>query len=224
MSETTFEILQLANDAEVLMNGREYIKLTTWYRCAIMEFETKLKVLEQEFSMEYDRNPFESIKTRLKSPESIVGKLQSRGYALTIESMEENLNDIAGIRVVCSFQEDIYKLARMLTSQDDVSLIQIKDYIKNPKPNGYRSLHLILAVPVFLSSETKLIKVEIQFRTIAMDFWASLEHKMKYKKNIDHSEEIVDRLKACAEQIYTLDQEMQRIRNLIEREDENLYL
>lgn len=224
MSETTFEILQLANDAEVLMNGREYIKLMTWYRCAIMEFETKLKVLEQEFSMEYDRNPFEAIKTRLKSPESIVGKLQSRGYALTIESMEENLNDIAGIRVVCSFQEDIYKLARMLTSQDDVSLIQIKDYIKNPKPNGYRSLHLILAVPVFLSSETKLIKVEIQFRTIAMDFWASLEHKMKYKKNIDHSEEIVDRLKACAEQIYTLDQEMQRIRNLIEREDENLYL
>lgn len=211
--------MQVANEAEVMMTSRDYMKMMTWYRCAIMEFETKLKVLEQEFSMEYDRNPFESIKSRLKSPESIVGKLQSRGLPFTIENMEEHLNDIAGIRVVCSFQEDIYKLARMLTSQDDVSLIQIKDYIKSPKSNGYRSLHLILAVPVFLSRETKLIKVEIQFRTIAMDFWASLEHKMKYKKNVSNPKQIVDRLRVCAEQIHELDLEMQSIRNLIEKDD-----
>lgn len=202
----------------LLRERQDFARLMTWYKCAIMEVETKLNVLNQEFSLQYDRNPFESIETRLKSPLSIVQKLNRKGLEISTQSIQENLTDIAGIRVVCSFQEDIYKVARMLTSQDDVSLIEIKDYIKNPKPNGYRSLHLILAIPIFLSTETKLMKVEVQFRTIAMDFWASLEHKLKYKKHVENAEEIVARLTRCADIIQQIDVEMQSIRNMIEKE------
>lgn len=214
----SLEIYEVLNDSEILESGQGFAEMMIWYRCAIMEVETKLNVLNQEFSLQYDRNPFESIKTRLKSPSSIVNKLRKRGLEVSVDSIWENLHDVAGIRVVCSFQEDIYKLARMLCSQDDVSLLRIKDYIKNPKPNGYRSLHLILAIPIFLSEKKKYVKVEVQFRTIAMDFWASLEHKMKYKKNIKNPEQIVDRLTKCAESIQEIDLEMQSIRNLIEKE------
>lgn len=197
----------------------EYVRMMTWFKCAIMEIETKLNVLNQEFSLQYDRNPFESINTRLKSTASIVDKLNRRGLEISVDSIMNNLTDIAGIRVVCSFQEDIYSVARMLTSQDDVSLIQIKDYIKNPKPNGYRSLHLILAIPIFLSQETRYMKVEVQFRTIAMDFWASLEHKMHYKKHIRNADMISERLAKCSDMIEQIDLEMQSIRHMIEKEE-----
>lgn len=216
--DTSLEIYNIFNDTEILASGQDFAELMVWYRCAIMEVETKLNVLNQEFSLQYDRNPFESIRTRLKSPTSIVNKMYRKGLEVSIENIQENLHDIAGIRVVCSFQEDIYKLARMLCSQDDVSLLQIKDYIKNPKPNGYRSLHLILAIPIFLSEKKQYVKVEVQFRTIAMDFWASLEHKMKYKKNIKNADQIAERLYECAETIEKIDLEMQSIRNLIEKE------
>ena len=157
-------------------------RLMAYYRCAIMEVETKFNVLNEEFSLEYDRNPIETIKTRLKSTESIIKKLVRRNFPLTVDSIEANLNDIAGVRVVCSFLEDIYLLADCLLQQDDVKLIQVKDYIKNPKPNGYRSLHLIIEIPIFLKDEKKDMRVEVQLRTIAMDFWASLDHKLSYKK------------------------------------------
>ncbi|MDO5411703.1 MAG: GTP pyrophosphokinase family protein [Lachnospiraceae bacterium] len=216
--ETSLDIYSVLNDTEVLKSGHEFAEMMTWYKCAIMEVETKLNVLNQEFSLQYDRNPFESIKTRLKDPVSIVNKLKRKGLEISVDSIQENLHDIGGVRVVCSFQEDIYKLARMLGSQDDVSLLRIKDYIKNPKPNGYRSLHMIIAIPIFLSADTKYMKVEVQFRTIAMDFWASLEHKMKYKKNIKNPEQIVARLAMCAETIEQIDLEMQSIRSLIDKE------
>ena len=187
------------------------------YRCAIMEVETKLKVLDAEFSQEFNRNPFESIKSRLKSPVSISEKLRRKGFAVTVENIEKYLKDVAGVRVICSFPDDIYRLAALLEKQDDIILLEKKDYIKNPKPNGYRSLHLILDIPIFLSNEKKHMKVEVQFRTIAMDFWASLEHKLKYKKNVENSEEIVEQLKKCADSIEKLDYQMQEIRDGIDR-------
>ena len=151
-------------------NVMPFKRLMAYYKCAIMEVETKFKVLNQEFSLEYDRNPIETIKTRLKSPDSIVKKLAKKDVPLTVESIEKNLNDIAGVRVICSFPEDIYVLADCLLQQDDIKLIEVKDYIKNPKPNGYRSLHLIVEIPIFLKDEKKNMKVEVQLRTIAMDF------------------------------------------------------
>ena len=151
--------------------------LMAYYRCAIMEVETKFNVLNEQFSLQYDRNPIESIKARVKSFDSILKKVKRKQIPFSLESIEENINDIAGVRVICSFQEDIYMLADCLLQQDDVRLIERKDYIKNPKPGGYRSLHLIIEVPIFLEKEKRPMKVEDQLRTIAMDFWASLEHK-----------------------------------------------
>lgn len=188
--------------------------LMTYYRCAMMEIETKFNVLNQQFSLQYDRNPIESIKTRIKSPESIIRKATKRNFPLTVESIEENLNDIAGIRVICSFTEDIYMLADCILSQDDITLIERKDYIKNPKENGYRSLHLIVEIPIFLQEGKKNMKVEIQLRTIAMDFWASLEHKIRYKKDIpeDMTAYLAKELYSCAEQSAELDLRMENIR------------
>ena len=160
--------------AEKLREGRAFGRLMMEYRSAIMEVETRLKVLNDEFSIEYNRNPFESIKSRLKSPASIYEKLERKGFPISVESIKENLNDVAGLRVICSFPDDIYRLAELFTRQDDISLIREKDYIKFPKCNGYRSLHLILSVPIFLSDKKEHVRVEVQFRTIAMDFWASL--------------------------------------------------
>lgn len=205
------------NPESLFEEAKPFIALMTQYRCAMMEVETKLKVLDAEFSLEYNRNPFESIKSRLKKPASMIEKLKRKGLPVTLASIEENLRDVAGIRVICSFPEDIYHLAKLLSMQDDVILIEEKDYIKNPKPNGYRSLHLILDIPIFLSNEKKHMKVEVQFRTIAMDFWASLEHKLKYKKNIADAEEIGVLLKECADSIAEMDDKMQEIRNRIEK-------
>ena len=192
-------------------------RLMAYYRCAIMEVETKFNVLNEEFSLEYDRNPIETIKTRLKSTESIIKKLVRRNFPLTVDSIEANLNDIAGVRVVCSFLEDIYLLADCLLQQDDVKLIQVKDYIKNPKPNGYRSLHLIIEIPIFLKDERKDMSVEVQLRTIAMDFWASLDHKLSYKKDIPEEEAKLLRqeLLECAQISADLDVRMGEIKNRI---------
>lgn len=195
-------------------NTKPLDTLMAYYRCAIMEVETKFKVLNEQFSLEYDRNPIESVKSRLKSLDGIVKKVRRKNIPLTMEAIEENINDIAGIRVVCSFPEDIYLLAKCLLQQDDIRLIEKKDYIKHPKENGYRSLHLIVAVPIFLQNEKREMKVEVQLRTIAMDFWASLEHKVRYKKNIpaDETERLAQELTECAEISAELDQRMQDIR------------
>ena len=195
-------------------NTKPLDTLMAYYRCAIMEVETKFKVLNEQFSLEYDRNPIESVKSRLKSLDGIVKKVRRKNIPLTMEAIEENINDIAGIRVVCSFPEDIYLLAKCLLQQDDIRLIEKKDYIKNPKENGYRSLHLIVAVPIFLQNEKREMKVEVQLRTIAMDFWASLEHKVRYKKNIpaDETERLAQELTECAKISAELDQRMQDIR------------
>ncbi len=193
--------------------------LMTYYRCAILEVETKFNVLNEQLSLTQERNPIADIKTRLKSLDSIREKLYRKGLPLTLTAVEENLKDVAGIRVICGFVDDIYMLADCLTSQDDVTLIAKKDYIKNPKPNGYRSLHLIVEIPIFLSNEKKHIKVEVQLRTIAMESWASLEHRLRYKKNLDEKllAKTSDMLLSCAELSETLDNNMQAIRDLIEK-------
>lgn len=208
------EIFSSAQPEELFQITKPFLELMMHNQCALKEIETKLQVLDLEFSSVNNRNPIETIKTRIKSPVSIVEKLKRKGYEITIENMRR-LNDIAGIRVICSYPEDIYMLCKMLSDQDDLRVIQIKDYIKNPKKNGYRSLHMIVEVPIFLSREKKYMRVEVQFRTIAMDFWASLEHKMKYKKNIEDAELISRELKECAELISRIDMYMQQISNKI---------
>ena len=195
-------------------NTKPLDTMMAYYKCAIMEVETKFKVLNEQFSLEYDRNPIEAIKTRVKSLDGIVRKVRRKNIPLTLSAIEQNINDIAGIRVVCSFPEDIYLLADCLLQQDDIRLIEQKDYIKHPKENGYRSLHLIVAVPIFLQNEKREMKVEVQLRTIAMDFWASLEHKVRYKKNVpaDETERLAQELSECAQISADLDQRMQNIR------------
>lgn len=204
--------------AKVFSRTKEFADAMTLYRCALMEVETKLNVLNEEFSLQYDRNPFESIESRLKNPTSIVEKMMSRGLEINVENMEGELFDIAGVRVVCSFREDIYKLADLLVLQDDILLLARKDYIEHPKPNGYRSLHIIVDIPIFLSQGKRHMKVEVQFRTIAMDFWASVDHKLKYKKDIQHPEAVVERLKKCADTLSELDEEMEAIRQSLDLE------
>lgn len=192
--------------------------LMSCYRCAIMEIETKFRVLNERFSMLHDRNPIDDIQSRLKSPESIHNKMIRKKLPFTLEAIEQNIFDIAGIRIVCSFVDDIYMLADCLLQQDDITLIERKDYIQNPKENGYRSLHLIVEVPIFLQDEKRIMKAEVQLRTIAMECWANLEHQLRYKKNL--SPELVaktaERLNECARKSAELDAQMQAIRDTIE--------
>lgn len=194
---------------------KELMTLMMYYKCAMLEVETKFNVLNEEYSLVYERNPISTIKTRLKSPQSISKKMQKKGVPITPDTIEETLNDIAGVRVVCSFPEDVYMLAESFLKQDDIILIEKKDYIANPKPNGYRSLHMIIAIPVFLAREKHLIKVEIQIRTIAMDFWASLEHEIRYKKPIEFTEEMAEKLYECAEMSSVLDEKMDALRKSV---------
>ncbi len=193
-------------------------RIMTYYNCAMLEAETKFKVLNYQFSLEQSRNPIEAIKTRLKSFESISEKLLRRGLPLSVASVEANLNDVAGVRVICPFVDDIYTIAECFLAQDDVTLIKAVDYIKNPKENGYRSLHLIVEIPIFLQKEKRMMRVEVQLRTIAMDFWASLEHKMHYKKEIppEIARELSEELRICADDISELDVRMEKIRQKIE--------
>ena len=199
------------------INPTEFKMLMTYYECAILEVKTKLDVLNKEFSANTMRNPIASIKTRIKSPDSIYEKLDRKNLDKTLESVQNNLDDVAGIRIICSFLDDIYSVADMLTSQDDVKELTRKDYIKNPKPNGYRSLHLIIEIPIFLKDEKKDMRVEVQLRTIAMDFWASLDHKLSYKKDIPEEEAKLLRqeLLECAQISADLDVRTGEIKNRI---------
>ena len=200
-----------------LHRAKEFQQVMMMYACAIREVRTKLEVLNDELSVKNQRNPIEMIKSRVKKPMSIVEKLRRRGLEVSLESMAKNLDDVAGVRIICSFLDDIYEVAEMLVRQDDVNVIAVKDYIKNPKPNGYRSYHMIIEVPVFFSDSKKFMRVEVQIRTIAMDFWASLDHQLKYKKAvIDDDGTISHELKECADVIADTDEKMLRIRKRIE--------
>ena len=197
-------------DAEgILENLSEFKDLMLHYKSAIRTVRTKLEILNDELSLKNSRNPIEFVKSRLKKPASIAQKLRRRNLDVSVKSIKENLYDIAGIRVVCS-------IADVLASQDDVEVVEIKDYIKNPKPNGYSSYHMIIKVPIYLHDVKELIPIELQIRTIAMDFWASLEHKMKYKKSLDEAPQIIKQLKECADSISDIDKKMLEIRKNIE--------
>lgn len=184
-----------------------------YYKFALDEMNTKIDILKQEFTYIHDYNPIEHVNSRLKSPEGIVKKVQQKGYDLTLPSIKKNIRDIAGIRITCSFISDIYKVSNMLQKQKDITVIDCKDYIKNPKPNGYQSLHLILQIPIFMTDREEQMKVEIQIRTIAMDFWASLEHKIFYKYNEEVPQRLNDQLKEAADSITNLDKKMEGIHN-----------
>ena len=199
-----------------------YRELMMMYTCAIKEVRTKFEVLDTEFSVRFERNPISAIRTRLKHTNSIMDKLIRNNLAFSLQNIEMHVNDVAGIRVICSYIDDIYEIANALLAQDDITLEKRKDYIVNPKPNGYRSLHLIVKVPVFFASGKKDMKVEVQIRTIAMDFWASLEHQLKYKQNIQNQDEIVAQLKNCADVISSTDEEMLGIRQKIEAGNDTL--
>lgn len=211
-------LMQNEQVEQILEEGEAFQTLMAYYRCAIMEVETKFKVLNTEFSLRYDRNPIETIKTRLKSPESIIEKLHRKKIPFSAEMIEQKLHDIAGVRVICAFPEDIYEISECFLVQDDIRLIEKKDYIKNPKPNGYRSLHLIVEIPIFLHNEKRMMKAEVQFRTIAMDFWASLEHRIYYKKG-QNNETLRNELRQCAEVSAALDLRMQSIRKELDVDD-----
>lgn len=206
----------LKQTKNVMWSMVQFKEMQMMYSCVLKEIRTKFEVLNSEFELRYKRNPIYSINTRLKRLESIASKLIKYKAPFTLESVEKNVNDFAGIRVVCSYIDDIYKIADALLQQDDVTLIAKKDYIKNPKPNGYRSLHLIIEVPVFFSGEKKAVKAEVQIRTIAMDYWASLEHQIKYKKEIPEQVQISGELKKCAEIIAQTDEKMLDLRKRIE--------
>lgn len=199
-----------------LSHMNEMSKLMSYYRCAMMEVVTKFNVLNEEFSLQFDRNPITGIKSRLKSLPSIREKLERRGFPFSLESIEENLNDVAGVRVICSFPEDVHLLADALMKQDDIILLERKDYIRNPKPNGYRSLHMIVSVPIFLAHEKRYMRVEIQLRTLAMDFWATLEHQLRYKKDLDFTDDMARELTACAEMSAELDERMDGLRQQVQ--------
>lgn len=205
---------------KIFEQAMQFQELMMMYNCAIREVKTKLEVLNDELSIRNKRNPIDFIKSRVKNPVSIANKLIRKGLDINLKSIVDNLNDVAGVRVVCPFIDDIYDVAHMLSIQDDIKIIEIKDYIKNPKPNGYRSYHMIIEIPVFFSDRKLPMRLEIQIRTIAMDFWASLEHELKYKKDMDESEEIANELEECANVINKTDEKMLQIRNRIMKNEE----
>ncbi|WP_169081949.1 GTP pyrophosphokinase family protein [Paenibacillus sp. PL91] len=178
------------------------------YKFALDAVETKLNILNEEFQFIHDYNPIEHMKTRIKAPESVMQKLQRKGLEITLEDAKEHIRDIAGVRVICSFSTDIYQIVDMISKQSDVRVVEVKDYVINPKPNGYQSIHLLIEIPVFLTDRTENVLVEIQIRTIAMDFWASLEHKIYYKFNEQIPPHIQEQLKGSADMIHLLDRQM----------------
>lgn len=208
----------LFDDTEDVMERlKNFNRLMMKYRSAIREVTTKLEVLNDELSLIYgSRNPIETIQSRIKKPLSIAQKLKRMNVQVTVDNVEACLNDVAGIRVICPFIEDIYNVAEMLAVQDDIRVVTVKDYIKYPKENGYRSYHMIVEVPVFFSKCKELMRVEVQIRTVAMNFWASLEHQIKYKKEIPEQQELIKDLKECADVIAKTDQKMQDLRHRID--------
>lgn len=189
----------------------EFMAMRFRFQSAMREVRTKLEILDDEFSMRHSRNPIHHMESRIKSPHSIIQKLRRKGLTTTTQAAMENLQDIAGIRVVCAYLNDTYAIAELLGKQDDLRILRVRDYIKEPKPNGYRSLHVIVEVPVFLSTGKELLPVEVQIRTIAMDFWASLEHQLRYKETSSVPETLNQQLYGAAERIAALDGEMQHI-------------
>lgn len=207
-------------DQDVFERLEEFNHLMIKYHAVIREVTTKLEILNDELSHSKQRNPIETISFRIKKPMSIAQKLRKKGAPVTVDSISQTLNDVAGIRVICSFVDDIYAVAEMLTRQDDVRLIEKKDYIQNPKPNGYRSLHLVLEVPVFFSTHKEPMRVEVQIRTVAMDFWASLEHQIRYKNHTPETRRIAGELKECADVIAQTDLRMQALRDQVMKQKE----
>lgn len=202
----------------------EYQKLMMAYYAAMREVQTKFEILNDELNIMYLRNPIEFIKVRIKKSQSVLDKLSRYGLEKTLDNLK-HINDIAGVRIVCTYVDDIYEIANMFVRQDDITLIQIKDYIKKPKENGYRSLHLTIEIPVYFSDSKRKLRVEVQIRTIAMDFWASLEHDMKYKREVEINPSLKEDLKACAEIIADTDIKMQKIKNELDKSlpKSNLY-
>ncbi len=202
---------QVLEDEEVLRQLNGYLQMQHVYNAAIREVTTKLQILDDEFQYRYDHNPIHHIESRLKSPRSIVTKLRRRSEEVSADSARRNLTDIAGVRVVCCYIEDVYRIADLLLHQDDITLLRKTDYIKNPKENGYRSLHLVIQIPIFLSDHTERVPVEVQLRTEGMDFWASLEHQIRYKSAKSVSPELQTQLRECAESLAEIDIKMQKI-------------
>ena len=217
LSEISSQVGDVTIPAEFLEQAEQIQGLLLYYSYAIKEVRTKLEILNEELAFKTKRDPIESIESRVKKPASIIEKLRRRNFPVSVESVFENLHDVAGVRVICSFIDDIYDVAEMFLSQDDITLIEKKDYIQNPKSNGYRSLHLIIEVPVFLSDRTLNMKVEVQIRTMAMDFWAALEHQANYKKGIDGIDSLVVELTDCANIINQTDRRMQEIYHKIQK-------
>ena len=195
--------------------SKEFGKRMAYFKCAMLEVETRFHVLNEEYLLEHGRTPVNSIKSRLKTLPSLREKLERKGIPFELDAMEDQLDDIAGVRIICSFPEDVYTMAEAFLSQEDIELIKKKDYIQNPKPNGYRSLHLIAAIPVHLADGKRMTKVEIQIRTIAMDFWASLEHQLRYKQDNEFTEEMAAELYECAQLSAALDIRMDNLRKSI---------
>ena len=212
--ERTETMIQLSAEFQQMVD--EFFTVQCRYQAAIREVQTKLEILDDEFQMKHKRNPIHHMQTRMKSIQSMMEKLQRKHESVSIASAVTNLTDIAGVRVICSYIQDIYTVADLLTSQDDVKVLRVRDYIKDPKPNGYRSLHLVLEIPVFLSEGRILVPVEVQIRTIAMDFWASLEHSLRYKAEGQVTEEVSRELLQTASDIAALDQRMQRIHDKVD--------
>lgn len=196
----------------------EYNELMSRYQAAIREVTTKLEILQNDFSMRYHRKTIESIRSRVKKPASIIQKMRRKGVEVSLVNIRATLNDIAGIRVICPFLDDIYLVADALAQQDDITVVSTKDFIQSPKPNGYRSYHMLIDIPVFFADAKESLRVEVQLRTVAMDFWASLEHEIKYKKELPDSQKVVEELRECADVIAETDQRMLHIRNYIYQE------
>ena len=216
-NEDSMEIQKylLNHQDELLHHIIQFEELMNRYESAIKEVNTKLEILKNDFRIRNKRDCISTIQTRLKTPVSILNKLKRRGIPISLDSIRNELNDVAGIRVICSFIDDIYMLSEKLSSQDDLVVVEIKDYIKNPKPNGYRSYHMVVEVPVFFADAKENIRVEIQIRTVAMDFWASLEHDIKYKNEACSCPEISMELKECADIIADTDRRMMELRDKI---------
>lgn len=195
---------------------QDLLEMQQLYNAAIKEVETKLDILNDEFKVRYMRNPIHHVESRLKSPQSILKKLDRRNFEISLDSAKKNLNDIAGIRVVCCYIDDVYRVADMLLRQADLKLVELTDYIKQPNFNGYRSLHLDIEVPIYLAERTEYVTIEVQLRTVAMDFWASLEHDLRYKSDKDIPHEIIEEMQHCADEIARIDQKMQTIYHRIQ--------
>lgn len=216
LREIAKERIRKNTGADLFQETKQFEELMMMYDCAIRQVQTRLEVLDEEFSVRYRRNPISSIESRVKTPLSIYRKLRKRDQEISVKSIVKNLNDVAGVRVICNFIDDIYDIARMLGRQNDLKVISIKDYIKSPKENGYRSYHMIVEIPVYFSKTTRFMRVEIQIRTIAMNFWASLEHQIRYKKTLPGDvdlNEISSELRECADTIAETDRRMLDIKN-----------